>query len=48
MAEPETKTKEEELTPAQLATYGISPEQPDEPKVVKGPEPETENNHVSQ
>jgi hypothetical protein len=48
MAEPETKTKEDELTPAELATYGISPKQPDEPKVIKGQEPETENTNDTQ
>jgi hypothetical protein len=39
MAEP--KTKEGELTPAELATYGIPPEQTEGPKLVKGQEPET-------
>ena len=34
MAEP--KRKEEELTTADLASYGISPKQPDGPKLVKG------------
>jgi hypothetical protein len=37
----ELKTKEEELTPAELANYGILPKQPDGPKLVKGKEPET-------
>ena len=34
MAEP--KTKEGKLTPAELASYGIPPEQTEEPKLVKG------------
>jgi hypothetical protein len=42
------ETKKEELTTAEPATYGISPEQPDELKVVKGQEPETENHHETQ
>jgi hypothetical protein len=29
------QTKERELTPAELATYGIEPKQPDGPKLVK-------------
>jgi len=37
----ELKTKEEELTTAELANYGIPPKQPDGPKLVKGKEPET-------
>jgi hypothetical protein len=37
----ELKTKEEELTTAELANYGIPPRQPDGPKLVKGKEPET-------
>ena len=37
----ELKTKEEELTTADLASYGIPPKQPDGPKLVKGQEPET-------
>ena len=37
----ELKVKEGELTTAELATYGIPPKQPDGPKLVKGPEPET-------
>ena len=35
------KTKESELTTADLASYGIPPKQPDGPKLVKGQEPET-------
>jgi len=35
------KTKEAELTTADLANYGIAQKQPDGPKLVKGPEPET-------
>jgi hypothetical protein len=35
------KTKEGELTTAELASYGISPKQPEGPKLVKGHEPET-------
>ena len=34
------KTKEGELTAVDLAAYGISPKQPDGPKLVKGQEPE--------
>jgi hypothetical protein len=37
----ELKTKEGELTPAELASYGIPPEQTDGPHLVKAPEPET-------
>jgi hypothetical protein len=37
----ELKTREDELTTAELATYGIPPKQPDGPKLVKGQEPET-------
>jgi hypothetical protein len=37
----ELKTKEGELTPAELAGYGIPPEQTDGPQLVKAPEPET-------
>ena len=37
----ELKTKEGELTRADLASYGIPPKQPDGPKLVKGQEPET-------
>jgi hypothetical protein len=37
----ELKTKEGELTTAELATYGIPPEQTDGPQLVKGPQPET-------
>ncbi len=39
----ELETKGDKLTTAELATYGISPKPPGEPKVVKGQEPETEN-----
>jgi hypothetical protein len=37
----ELKTKEDELTTAELASYGIPPKQPEGPKLVKGHEPET-------
>ena len=37
----ELKRKEEELTSAELASYGAAPKQPDGPKLVKGEEPET-------
>jgi hypothetical protein len=37
----ELKTKEEELSTGELASYGILQEQPDGPKLVKGHEPET-------
>jgi|GEM_PF-2914025 hypothetical protein len=37
----ELHTKEGELTPAELATYGIEPKQPDGPKLVKGQDQET-------
>jgi hypothetical protein len=37
----ELKTKHEELTTAELATYGIPSKQPEGPKLVKGQEPET-------
>lgn len=39
MAEP--KRKEGELTTADLASYGVPPKQPEKPKLVKAPEPET-------
>jgi hypothetical protein len=35
------KTKEAELTTADLANYGIAQKQPDGSKLKKGPEPET-------
>jgi hypothetical protein len=35
------KRKEGELTTAELASYGIPQKQPDGPKLVKSPEPET-------
>jgi hypothetical protein len=35
------KTKEADLTTADLASYGIPPKQPEGPKLVKGQEPET-------
>ncbi len=35
------KTKEGELTTAELASYGIPEKQPEGPKLVKSPEPET-------
>jgi hypothetical protein len=37
----ELRTKDEELTTADLATYGIPSKQPEGPKLVKGQEPET-------
>jgi hypothetical protein len=37
----ELKTKEGELTTADLASYGVAQKQPDGPKLVKGQEPET-------
>jgi hypothetical protein len=37
----ELKRKEEELTTADLASYGIPAKQPEGPKLVKGQEPET-------
>ena len=37
----ELKRKEEELTTAELASYGIPPKQPDGPTLVKGTEPKT-------
>ena len=37
----ELKRKEGELTTAELASYGVPPKQPEGPKLVKGPEPET-------
>ncbi|HEX9120799.1 MAG TPA: hypothetical protein VF840_09695 [Terriglobales bacterium] len=37
----ELKTKEGELTTADMASYGIPPKQPDKPKLVKVPEPKT-------
>ena len=37
----ELKTKEGELTAADLASYGIPPKQPEGPKLVKGQEAET-------
>jgi hypothetical protein len=35
----ELKRKDEELTTADLEVYGISPKQPDGPKLVKAQEP---------
>jgi len=35
------KTKERELTTAEIETFGILPKQPDGPKLVKAQEPET-------
>jgi hypothetical protein len=35
------KTKEEELTTAGLASYGVPAKEPDRPKLVKGQEPKT-------
>ena len=40
MAE-QLRTKEAELTTADLASYGIAQKQPDGPKLVKDQEPET-------
>jgi hypothetical protein len=37
------KTKAVELTPAQLASYGIRPEQPEKPQLVKSQERESLN-----
>lgn len=37
----ELRTKDEELTTADLATYGIPSKPPEGPKLVKGQEPET-------
>ena len=37
----ELKRKEEELTTAELASYGIAQKQPDGPKLVKGQAPAT-------
>ena len=37
----ELKTKEEELTTAERANYGVAQKQPEGPKLVKGQEPET-------
>jgi len=37
----ELKAKTNELTAADLASYGITPKQPDRPKLVKGQEPKT-------
>jgi hypothetical protein len=39
----ELKTKEGELTTADLASHGSAPKQPDGPKLVKGQEPEVLN-----
>jgi len=36
----ELKRKDEELTTADLAVYGIPPKQPDGPKLVEDQEPE--------
>ncbi len=44
MAEP--KTKEGKLTPAELASYGILPEQTEGPKLVKGQGSEALNTAV--
>jgi hypothetical protein len=45
----ELNAKDEELSTGELATYGISPKQPDELKVVKNSEePEQENNDDAQ
>ena len=38
----ELKKKEGEVTTADLASFGISPKQPDGPKLVKGQEPVTQ------
>jgi len=37
----ELKVKEGDLTTAEMASYGIPPKQPEGPKLVKSPEPET-------
>jgi hypothetical protein len=37
----ELKTKEGELTTAEMATYGIPPEQTDRPQLVKASQPQT-------
>ena len=37
----ELKRKEEELTTAELASYGVAQKQPDGPTLVKGTEPKT-------
>src|SRR5690242_15697496 len=37
----ELKRKEEEPATAEFASYGIPPKQPDGPKLVEGPTPET-------
>ncbi len=37
----ELKRKEGELTTAELASYGVPPKQPEGPKLVKAPGPET-------
>ena len=37
----ERKTKDGELTTADLASYGVAQKQPEGPKLVKGQEPET-------
>ena len=39
----ELMTKEGELTTADLASHGTAQKQPNEPKLVKGPAPETLN-----
>jgi len=36
----EQKTKDEELTPAELMAFGILPPVPEKPKLVNSPEPE--------
>jgi hypothetical protein len=43
----ELKTKNEELTTAELATFGIPSKQPEGPKLVKCQEPETLNKAVA-
>ena len=43
----ELKRNEEELTTTELASYGISQKQPDRPKLVKSPEPETPDRAVA-
>jgi hypothetical protein len=44
----EPKIKEGELTPAELATYGIPLEQTEGPKLVKVPAPENQEDAVSE
>ena len=43
----ELRPKKGELTAADLASYGISPKQPDGPKLVKGQKSETMDRAVA-